>query len=143
MMDKNRLYRRLEHDEGFRERPYRCPANKWTIGIGWNFQDVPMRYSEARFRLKNDVDECIEDLRSLLKNFDDLPDVIQEVLVNMRFQLGPSRLRGFKNMLGAVRVWDFEGMRREMRDSAWYRQTTLRAERLINDAADWAKNNTG
>jgi lysozyme len=142
-MDKNRIYRRLEQDEGFRERPYRCTANKWTIGIGWNFQDVPMRYSEARFRLKNDVDECIDDLRSMLKNFDDLPDVIQEVLVNMRFQLGPSRLRGFKNMLGAVRGWNFEAMRREMRDSAWYRQTTLRAERLINDAGNWAKNNAG
>jgi lysozyme len=102
-----------------------------------------MRYSEARFRLKNDVDECIEDLRSLLKNFDDLPDVIQEVLVNMRFQLGPGGLRGFRNMLGAVRGWNFEAMRREMRDSAWYRQTTLRAERLINDAGNWAKNHTG
>jgi lysozyme len=138
-MEKNRLYRRLEHDEGFREKPYRCPSGKWTIGIGWNFEDVPMRYSEARFRLKNDVDVCIDDLRSLLKNFDDLPERIQEVLVNMRFQLGPSRLRGFKNMLGAVRAWDFEKMKIEMKDSAWYRQTTNRAERLIKDVETWAQ----
>jgi lysozyme len=142
-MDRNRLYRRLEHDEGFREKPYRCTANKWTIGIGWNFQDVPMRYSEARFRLKNDVDECVADLQKLLKNFNDLPEVIQEVLVNMRFQLGPSNFRGFKRMLGAVRAWDFEGMRREMKDSAWYRQTTNRAERLIDDATGWANHHAG
>jgi lysozyme len=138
-MDRNRLYRRLEHDEGFSEKPHRCTANKWTIGIGWNFQDVPMRYSEARFRLKNDVDECVDDLRKLLKNFDDLPDTIQEVLTNMRFQLGPGGLRGFRRMLGAVRAWDFEKMKAEMRDSAWYRQTTNRADRLIKDVDEWAR----
>jgi lysozyme len=102
-----------------------------------------MRYSEARFRLKNDVEDCIDDLRKLLKNFDDLPEKIQEVLVNMRFQLGPGGLRGFKNMLGAVRHWDFERMQAEMRNSAWYRQTTNRAERLIHDVANWSKDDAG
>jgi lysozyme len=142
-MKLNRLYQRLEHDEGFREKPYHCTSGKWTIGIGWNFEDVPMRYSEARFRLKNDVEDCIDDLRLLLKNFDELPQKIQEVLINMRFQLGPGGLRGFKNMLGAVQTWDFERMKVEMKDSAWYRQTTNRAERLINDVESWTEDHTG
>jgi lysozyme len=138
-MDINRLMRRLEQDEGFRDKPYHCPAGKLTIGIGWNIEDVPMRYSEARFRLKNDIEDCVTDLRKLLENFDDLPAMIQEVLVNMRFQLGPGGIRGFKQMLGAVRAWDFERMKKEMKDSAWYRQTTNRAERLIHDVDTWAK----
>jgi lysozyme len=138
-MDMNRLMRRLEQDEGFRDKPYRCTAGKLTIGIGWNIEDVPMRYSEARFRLKNDIEDCVTDLRKLLENFDDLPAMIQEVLVNMRFQLGPGGIRGFKQMLGAVRGWDFERMKKEMKDSAWYRQTTNRAERLIHDVDTWAK----
>lgn len=139
-MNRNRLMRTLERHEGFRSDPYRCTSGKLTIGIGWNIEDVPMRYSEARFRLRNDVDECVDDLRKLLKNFDDLPEMIQEVLVNMRFQLGGGGLRGFSNMLGAVRGWDFERMKKEMKDSAWYRQTTNRAEELIHDVETWAKN---
>jgi lysozyme len=138
-MDINRLMRRLEQDEEYRQFPYQCTAGYWTGAIGRNLETVGIRYSEARFMLKNDIEDCVTDLRKLLDNFDDLPAMIQEVLVNMRFQLGPGGIRGFKQMLGAVRGWDFERMKAEMKDSAWYRQTTNRAERLIHDVDTWAK----
>jgi lysozyme len=138
-MDMNRLMRRLEQDEEYRQFPYKCTAGRWTCAIGRNLTDKGIRYSEARFMLKNDIEECVTDLRKILPNFDDLPVKIQEVLVNMRFQLGPGGIRGFKQMLGAVRAWDFERMKKEMKDSAWYRQTTNRAERLIHDVDTWAK----
>lgn len=139
-MDMNRLMRTLEQDEGYRQFPYECTAGKTTAAIGRNLEDVGIRYSEARFMLKNDIEEAVTDLRKLLDNFDSLPDHIQEVLANMRFQLGPGGIRGFKNMLGAVRGWDFDRMAKEMKDSAWYRQTTNRAERLIHVVETWAKN---
>lgn len=140
-MDRNRLMRTVERHEGFKDRPYRCTAGKLTIGIGWNIEDVPMRYSEARFRLTNDLEECISDLRNLLNNFDDLPDRIQEVLVNMRYQLGPGRFRKFKNMIGAVRGWDFERMAAEIKDSAVYRNTKTRGrmKEHIHQVKNWSK----
>jgi lysozyme len=132
-MDMNRLMRTLEQDEAFRRSPYRCTSGKLTIGIGWNIDDVPMRYSEARFRLRNDIDECVSDLENIFSGqWPTLPDAIQEVLINMRFQLGEGGFRGFRKMIGAVKGWDFEKMAEQMRDSRWHKQTTNRAERLIH-----------
>ena len=39
-------------------------------------------------------------------NFDDLPESIQHVLVNMCFNLGPNRLSKFRNMLYACSAGD-------------------------------------
>lgn len=138
-MNINRLMRTLEQDEGYRKFPYRCTAGKLSIAIGRNIEDKGIRYSEARFMLRNDIAESVDDLRKLLNNFDSLPERIQDVLINMRFQLGPGGLRGFKKMLGAARTWDFARMAIEMKDSAWYKQTPNRAERLIEEVENWAK----
>lgn len=124
-MNQNRLYRTIERHEGFRDKPYRCPSNKWTIGIGWNFEDVPMRYSEARFRLRNDLDECRWDLEKIFpRQFDALPDHVAEVLMNMRFQLGPGGFRTFKKFIAAIRGWDFVLAQKEMLDSKWAKHDT-------------------
>jgi len=130
-MNKNRLYKTLERQEGFRRFPYRCTAGRLTGAIGRNLQDNGFRYSEALFMLRNDVDECVADMRQLFDNFNALPDEIQEVVVNMRFQLGPGKFRTFKRMIAAVKAWRFEDAAKEMRDSKWYRDDTpSRAEEL-------------
>jgi len=124
-MNQNRLARTLERHEGFRDKPYHCTAGKLTIGIGWNLDDSPMRYSEARFRLKNDLDECRWDLENLLQGqFDGLPDHVQGVLMNMRFQLGPGGFRTFKKFIAAIRGWDFVLAQKEGLDSKWARSDT-------------------
>jgi lysozyme len=121
-MNNNRLYRTIERHEGFRDKPYRCTANKWTIGIGWNLEASPMRYSEARFRLRNDLDECRWDLEKIFPGqFDALPDHVQEVLMNMRFQLGTGGFRSFKKFIAAIRGWDFVKAQAEGLDSKWAR----------------------
>jgi lysozyme len=37
-MDIEKLKEELERDEGRRDRPYKCPAGKWTVGVGWNLE---------------------------------------------------------------------------------------------------------
>ncbi len=36
----------LKQDEGFRADPYKCPAGRWTIGYGRNFEDNPFSLKE-------------------------------------------------------------------------------------------------
>lgn len=131
-MNTNRLIRTLERHEGFREKPYRCTAGKLTIGIGRNLEGKGIAYSEARFMLKNDLNECRWDLESLFPGrFDALPDHIQEVLTNMRFQLGPGGFRSFKKFIGAILGWDFVLAQKEMLDSKWAKiDTPERAQEL-------------
>lgn len=59
------------------------------------------------------------------------PGEVQEILVNMVFNLGRPRLSKFKkfNLALSTGDWDFAAI--EGRDSLWYRQVTNRAERLM------------
>jgi hypothetical protein len=50
----------------------------------------------------------------------------------MCFQLGRPRLSKFKNLIAAVEDLDWAKMVDEMEDSNWYRQTTNRAQRLMD-----------
>ncbi len=51
--------------------------------------------------------------------------------IKLVFQLGLPRLNKFKNFKQALLDGDIETAQAEMKDSLWYRQTTNRADRLI------------
>jgi lysozyme len=123
-MNRVRLIETLEKQEGYRRHPYYCKNNVLTIGIGRNLETNGISYTEAIFLLKNDISRSESDLKKIFPNFNNLPYHIKEVLVNMRFQLGPSRFRSFKKMIDAVNAWDFEKMKTEMMDSKWAKKDT-------------------
>jgi len=62
--------------------------------------------------------------------FDNLPEDIQHVLVNMCFNLGANRLGKFRNMLYACSVSDWEEMAIQMEDSKWFGQVGRRSVEL-------------
>jgi len=130
-MNFSKLQKQLTDHEGLRLKPYRCPAGKLTIGIGRNLDDKGITPEEARFMLQHDIHECYADLIPLFLQFELLPDSIQHVLLDMRFNLGSKGFRKFKKMISAVNKGDFKEMVIQMRDSLWYRQVTNRAENLI------------
>ena len=63
--------------------------------------------------------------------WDSFPEEVQEILVNMMFNLGRPRLSGFKNMKRALDMGAYKTSAKEGRDSKWYRQVGNRAERLM------------
>ena len=50
----------------------------------------------------------------------------------MSFQLGKPRLSEFSKMIAAVEMEDYREMSLQMEDSRWFKQTTNRAQRLID-----------
>ena len=64
------------------------------------------------------------------KSFNNLPDDIQRVLVNMAFNLGGTRLSKFRNMLKACREHNWQEMARQMQDSRWFHQVGRRSLEL-------------
>jgi DNA-directed RNA polymerase specialized sigma24 family protein len=68
----------------------------------------------------------------MVKDFDDKPDIVQEILVNMLFNLGYHRLSQFKKFLKAIKENNWQEAAKEGRDSRWYTQVTFRAERLMS-----------
>lgn len=76
-----------------------------------------------------DIADVVADLKVLFKDFDKLPEVAQDVLADMRFQLGPTGFRGFKNTLAAFREKRWKDAAKGMRSSLAYKQTPKRWER--------------
>ena len=129
-MDKKRLNKQLEIDEGRSKKIYVDTVGKVTGGVGRNLTDRGFSDDEIDLMLANDIKLAEKDARSLVPGFDRLDDVRQEVLVNMSFNLGYSRLAGFKKFLAAVNSNRFAEAAAEMEDSKWFRQVGQRGVRL-------------
>jgi lysozyme len=123
------LWDLIELHEGRRAKPYQDTVGKWTVGVGRNLTDKGLSDSEIDYLLMNDIRECTDDLKTFLW-WDDLDEVRRNVLIDMRFNLGPSRFRQFKATLAAVAMGDYVTASDQMRKSKWYRQVKGRGERL-------------
>ncbi len=142
-MNINTLREEIEADEGCEYKLYRCSEGHLTGGIGhliteWDENyygkrvGAPIPEQQVQDWFVNDVQVAIEDCQNIFNSFDKLPEEIQHVLINMSFQLGKPRLSKFKKMIAAVEAGDYQEMANQMEDSRWYKQTTNRAQRLID-----------
>ena len=93
--DLDALRQQLRLHEGLRLFPYVDTVGKTTIGCGRNLTDKGITIEEARFLLDHDITECLADLHSF-GWFIGLDSIRQRALVDLRFNLGPIRFRGFQ-----------------------------------------------
>jgi lysozyme len=81
------------------------------------------------YLLGNDVKNSIADANTF-PWFEDLSDVRQRVVVNMIFNMGLTKFRGFKETIKHIAAGEYSEAAKEMLDSKWARQVGLRAVRL-------------
>ncbi len=118
----------LKRDEGLRLKPYCDSVGKLTVGWGRNLDDVGISEIEAEFLLDHDIRRAFTDLDRTLPWWRGLPAPWQRGLINMTFNLGLPRLRGFKKMLAALEAGDGERAAIEALDSKWAGQVGDRAQ---------------
>jgi GH24 family phage-related lysozyme (muramidase) len=143
-MNLERLQKQLEIDEGKKLDVYLDHLGYPTVGIGHLIVDSdPAEISCLKVGDKITEEQCTElfqkdiaialaDCKVIFEEWDSYPDTVQEVLVNMLFNLGRPRFLGFKNMIQAVYDKDWAEASRQMADSKWARQVGARASRLIS-----------
>jgi len=102
------------------------PEYSWKVGTKVS-QEVVNMYYEQDFQ--KHYQEAVHVYGSY-EDFQNLPEPIQRVLVNMCFNLGATRLSKFKNMLTACRSHDWQEMARQMEDSRWFGQVGRRSIEL-------------
>lgn len=135
------LLNEIKELEGLRLKPYVCPAGKLTIGYGRNLDDKGITYEEAENLLYNDIIDVSSKLVNNVPFFEELPDAVQDVLVNMGFQMGVQGLLGFRKTLGYLKSKEWDKAADEMLDSSWAKQTPRRAKRLSNIIRNVGGNN--
>ena len=129
-MNRVQLIEELKRDEGVVLTLYKCSAGKNTIGVGRNVDDRGITEDESDYLLGNDIDLCVDELEDNFTWYKNLSDARQRVLVNMCFNLGLTRLLGFKKFLAAVEAEDWDRAAEEMLDSKWAVQVGPRSTRL-------------
>ncbi len=138
---------RVRIHEGIRTTMYLDTLGKATIGIGHLIKPHEReRYAEGVEISMDEVEELFEmDLNraaagaeSLIQECigHDLPPHVEEVILEMVYQLGTQGVRNFSKMWKAMRVKDWKKASGEMKDSRWHKQTTKRCESLAEIIAN-------
>lgn len=137
------VFEQLKIDEGIKYEVYHDHLGLPTFGVGHlvtpadpeNGEDVGFEVSEERVWevFQTDLQTSILECCALYETgtFEAFPDEVQQILVNMMFNMGRTRLSKFKKMNSALIDGDWKTAAVEGRDSRWHKQVTNRAERLM------------
>ena len=143
-LNREAVFEQLKIDEGVVYEVYKDHLGYPTFGVGHlvlesdpeHGQEVGTEVSEERVKecFEKDLDTAISECELLYEDgvFGNLPDEVQQILVNMMFNMGRTRLSKFKKMNSAIAESNWKEAAKEGRDSRWYRQVTNRAERLMS-----------
>jgi lysozyme len=85
---------------------------------------------ESRYLLRNDTRKRLALLAEHFPWFTGIDSVRQQVILCMAFQLGVEGIAGFKRMVAALRIRDYNTASLEMLDSDWHTDTPRRCERM-------------
>jgi len=127
-----RLLEMLKRHEGVRSHVYLCSAGYETIGVGRNISKSGMGLSddEVDYLLENDIVRVVKELSTEYPWFNSLDDVRKDAMIDISFNLGATRLRGFKRALAAMEVADYKLAAKEFLDSKWSRDVKGRSHEL-------------
>ena len=148
-VNTTQVYEEVSADEGKILHSYLCSEGHATCGIGHKIlhdepenllpvygandpvaEDEGITEERCYELFQTDVQIAIDGCEAIYDNWDNLPQEMQHVLVNMCFQLGQGGLSNFKNFKAAIETEDWKSAATEMLDSRWAKQTPARAQRL-------------
>jgi|TARA_B110000977_G_C11022149_1_gene471759 lysozyme len=140
-MNIERVQKQLELDEGVEHRIYHDHLGLATFGIGhlvltsdpeFSLEiGTPVTPERVATAFAEDLAIAENECKVLYYFWEELPEEVQEILVNMMFNLGRPRLSKFKKMNAHIEDENWRCAAVEGRDSRWYRQVGQRAERLM------------
>src|SRR6056300_1260087 len=123
----SKLIETLRRHEGVKDTLYKCTADKWTIGVGRNLEDVGLSEDEIDYLLENDIKRTKELMDDYIPWHNDLDEVRQEALINFVFNVGIGTTMKFKNAMAALEAHDYDTAAAHMMDSNWAKQVGSRA----------------
>lgn len=129
------LTERIIDHEGLRLFPYKDTMAKMTIGVGRNIQDRGISRDEAMYLLKNDIEMAKREL-SHFDWFTKLDTVRQEVLIELHFNIGLTKVLKFKSMISFLGEGYYINAATQLLKSLWASQV---GERRAKDMANRLK----
>ena len=128
----SKLLEMLKRHEGVKSHVYKCSAGFETIGVGRNISKsgLGLADDEVDYLLENDIVRVVKELSSEYPWFNALDDVRKDAIIDIGFNLGATRLRGFRRALAAMDAADYKTASLEFLDSKWSRDVKGRSTEL-------------
>jgi lysozyme len=144
-MDIEILKEEIKADEGYKNEIYLDHLGLPTLGVGHLIKETDPEYGlevgthiddeRVNELFEQDLNVTLGECTLLYDDFYLLPEEAQLIIANMMFNMGRPRLSKFVKFKKAVDDRDWQEASNQMKDSKWYRQVTLRAERLCRRMA--------
>jgi len=127
---------RIKSHEGYVSHSSSDSLGFRTIGYGFKLESLILTKDICNIILKQKLDDLLENLPLLIPWFRSMPYEVQEVLIEMAYQMGVTGLLSFPKTLDHLKNFEFKLAAAEMLESVWYKiQTPNRALRLSNIVA--------
>lgn len=130
-MNPQRIQESLIKHEGWKDTAYKDHLGNWTIGVG-HLLSRPISPVAIKQILEDDIFEAVAELNRAFPDWNLHSDNVQNVLVELMFNLGAPNLGKFKKMWAALDERDYMQAAEEMLDSLWADQVGQRAETLAD-----------
>tara|TARA_R110002020_G_scaffold217024_1_gene424857 strand:+ start:39 stop:449 length:411 start_codon:yes stop_codon:yes gene_type:complete len=130
----------IKKHEGYRKSVYKCTEGYDTIGYGFAIKDLELTEDVCDIILREKLDKLNKILNERFCWYPTSPLAIQDVVINMCYQLGISGFSKFKKTIYYLETEQYEEASSEMLDSLWAKQTPNRAKELSNIVESVAKN---
>ena len=137
LFDLYKLYNRIQKNEGYRNKPYNDLLGNKTIGYGHLIKKSEKFLLNNPQSKKNLTRLFVQDLNIAVKYFtkhyntEKISNNIQEVIIEMIFQLGIKNMLGFNKFNNHIKKKQLFMATLEMVNSRWYKQTPRRVDKLI------------
>ena len=123
----------IKKHEGFSSVPYKCTADKLTIGYGQRIKYLRVTKEQAEEWLKEELSNLRYILADKYEWFLPAPQEVQDIVTNMAYQLGPSAFGKFKMTIKHIANKDYDMASIEMLDSKWARTDTPRRAKELSE----------
>ena len=124
------LLEQIKDHEGFSSTVYECTEGYDTIGYGFAIKDLELTEEIAEDILIGKLSKLRLRLCKTFDWFLDTPEVVQEVIMNMCYQMGLSGFSQFKKTIYYLETEQYEEAADEMLDSLWHKQTPSKSQEL-------------
>ena len=122
MKNLNNLKEQIAKHEGYEPKVYKCTNGYDTIGYGFAIKDLYMDKEVADLILDQKINKLLKRI-SADEDWGDWflekPQAIQEVLINMIYQIGFSGVKKFRKTIQYIKDDNFLMASEEMPDSKW------------------------
>ena len=143
------LIEKIKETEGFKERIYEDSLGMPTVGYGFLLTALtadelalnggkaePMSKDVADKILKLKLEKLTAAVFATFNWLKEKPKNIQEVVIEMAYQLGVSKVKKFVTTMHHIRVGEYRAAYQSGMNSLWAKQTPNRAKKVLSGLLD-------